>query len=265
MENEPFIGRVAIVTGGASGIGAATATRLAELGASVAIFDIDPANAEQVRDNCPGPGACWCYDVDISDQSALGAAIAAVIERFGQLNFLVNSAASFIAAGLEATESDWDRALSVNIKGYAGTVSKASRHMGEGSAIVNVASISAHIAQRNRWTYNATKAAIVEMTKCQALDLAPQGIRVNTVSPGWIWTAEVAKAANGDRARWEPVWGDYHILRRLGEPSEVASAITFLLSDAASFITASELMVDGGYSALSAEGLGTASLFASSR
>jgi NAD(P)-dependent dehydrogenase (short-subunit alcohol dehydrogenase family) len=195
----------------------------------------------------------------------LGAAIAAVIERFGQLNFLVNSAASFIAAGLEATESDWDRALSVNIKGYAGTVSKASRHMGEGSAIVNVASISAHIAQRNRWTYNATKAAIVEMTKCQALDLAPQGIRVNTVSPGWIWTAEVAKAANGDRARWEPVWGDYHILRRLGEPSEVASAITFLLSDAASFITASELMVDGGYSALSAEGLGTASLFASSR
>ncbi len=155
--------------------------------------------------------------------------------------------------------------LGVNIRGCAASVSAASHHMPPGSAIVNVSSISAHIAQPNRWTYNATKAAIVEMTKCQALDLAPLGIRVNAVSPGWIWTPEVAKAAAGDRARWEPVWGGYHILGRLGEPAEVASAITFLLSSSASFITATELMVDGGYSALSAEGAGEASRFASSR
>ena len=175
-----------------------------------------------------------------------------------KIDFLVNTAASFISAGLEATPAEWDRVLGVNVKGCAASVSIISRHMPRGSAIVNVGSISAHIAQANRWTYNATKAAIVEMTKCQALDLARRGVRVNAVSPGWIWTPEVSKAAGGDRARWEPIWGRYHILERLGEPEEVANAIIFLLSSSASFITATELMVDGGYLALSAEGLGDA-------
>jgi NAD(P)-dependent dehydrogenase (short-subunit alcohol dehydrogenase family) len=133
-----------------------------------------------------------------------------------------------------------------------------------GGAIVNVASISAHIAQPNRWTYNACKGAVVTLTKCQALDLSVDGIRVNTVSPGWIWTPEVLKAAGGDRKRWEPVWGRFHMLRRLGEPSEVAKAIVFLCSDDASFITGAELAVDGGYMAMGSEGLGDQSSFAGS-
>jgi NAD(P)-dependent dehydrogenase (short-subunit alcohol dehydrogenase family) len=131
-----------------------------------------------------------------------------------------------------------------------------------GAAIVNLASISGHIAQPNRWTYNASKGAILAMTKCQALDLSVHGIRVNAISPGWIWTPEVQKAADGDREKWEPVWGRYHMLRRLGEPREVARAILFLCSDAAGFITGAELPVDGGYLAMGSEGLGETSSFA---
>ena len=133
-----------------------------------------------------------------------------------------------------------------------------------GGAIVNVSSISARIAQPDRWTYNSAKGAVQNLTRCMALDLAPYGIRVNSVSPGWIWTREVEKAAGGNRAKWEPVWGDFHILRRLGETVEVAAAILFLLSPDASFITGADLPVDGGYQALGSEGLGNASQFAGS-
>ncbi len=264
-DSREFAERLAVVVGGGSGIGAATALRLTELGASVAIFDINAAGAMDVADRVSPRELCTVHEVDVSDEEGLGAAVSAVLQRTEKIDFLVNTAASFISAGLEATPAEWDRVLGVNVKGCAASVSIISRHMPRGSAIVNVGSISAHIAQANRWTYNATKAAIVEMTKCQALDLARRGVRVNAVSPGWIWTPEVSKAAGGDRARWEPIWGRYHILERLGEPEEVANAIIFLLSSSASFITATELMVDGGYLALSAEGLGDASRFASSR
>ena len=253
----------AIVVGGGSGIGAATTLLLSELGSSVSIFDINAFAASAIADQVRNV-QCEPYEVDVSEETELEAAVAAVTERRGAINFLVNCAASFIAAGRDATKRDWDQALGVNIRGCASSVSVVSRHMPPGSSIVNLSSISAHIAQPNRWTYNATKAAIVEITKCQALDLAPLGIRVNAVSPGWIWTPEVEKAADGDRKRWEAVWGKYHILGRLGEPGEVANAIAFLLSPSASFITATELMVDGGYLALSAEGSGQESRFASS-
>jgi NAD(P)-dependent dehydrogenase (short-subunit alcohol dehydrogenase family) len=260
---KPFANRVAIVTGGASGIGAATAERLGGLGASVAIFDLDARGAElragELRAGCLDVTP---YPVDVADEDVLGDAVAQVASATGSVDLLVNCAASFISAGMDATRADWDRVLGVNVRGYASAVSLASRYMPPGSAIVNVASISAHVAQPNRWTYNATKGAIVAMSKCQALDLGPAGIRVNVVSPGWVWTPEVAKAASGDRSTWEAIWGRYHILRRLGEPSEIASAITFLLGQEASFITGAELMVDGGYSALGSEGLGEESRFA---
>ena len=134
-----------------------------------------------------------------------------------------------------------------------------------GGAIVNMSSISAFIAQPDRWTYNAAKGAVHTMTKCMALDLAPYGIRVNSVSPGWIWTREVDKAAMGDRAKWEPIWGQFHMLERCGEPVECAGPILFLLSDDASFITAADLAIDGGYQGLGSEGLGKASTFAGSQ
>jgi NAD(P)-dependent dehydrogenase (short-subunit alcohol dehydrogenase family) len=141
--------------------------------------------------------------------------VQAIAERWGRVDFLVNNAVSFIAKGLDVTTAEWERTLGVNVRGYANMVQACYPFMCEspGAAIVNLASISGHIAQPNRWTYNASKGAILAMTKCQALDLSVHGIRVNAISPGWIWTPEVQKAADGDREKWEPVWGRYHMLR----------------------------------------------------
>jgi NAD(P)-dependent dehydrogenase (short-subunit alcohol dehydrogenase family) len=260
-----FTGKAAVVTGGASGIGAATAALLAASGAQVAVLDINADGAQaQAKEIEAEGGRALAITVDVSDAEAVGAAIKRVVGEYGEIHALVNCAVSFIAKGADATTAEWERSLGVNVRGYANLVSTCAPHMPPGSAVVNIASISAHIAQPNRWTYNATKGAIVTLTKCQALDLSADGIRVNVVSPGWIWTPEVEKAADGDRARWEPVWGRFHMLRRLGEAVEVAKAVRFLLSDDASFITATELMVDGGYRGIGSEGLGDDAKFAGS-
>lgn len=260
-------GRVAVVTGGASGIGLATAQAFAEAGATAVIFDINAeAGAHEAAAlRALGHSAHFLH-VDVSNAAACRAAASEVTAQFGRIDALVNCAVSFIAKGLDVTPADWQRSLGVNVQGGANMVQACFEAMRRtGGAVVNVASISGHIAQPNRWTYNACKGAILTLTKCQAMDLAPHGIRVNAVSPGWIWTPEVAKAAGGDRAKWEPVWGRYHLLRRLGEPAEVARAILFLCGDDASFITGAELPVDGGYMAMGSEGLGEASSFAGSR
>lgn len=257
-------GKAAVVTGGASGIGAAVVREFCSLGVNVVLMDIDAAGAREVAEACSGPARVVAFPGDVSNREAAASCAQCAVDSFGRLDFLVNNAVSFIAKGLDATEADWQRSLGVNVQGYANLVQACHPHMrraGQG-AVVNVASISGYIAQPDRWTYNASKGAILSLTRCQALDLAPDRIRVNSVSPGWIWTREVMKAAGGDRARWEPVWGRYHMLRRLGEPEEVAKVIAFLCSDSASFVTAADLAVDGGYRGLGSEGLGESSTFA---
>jgi NAD(P)-dependent dehydrogenase (short-subunit alcohol dehydrogenase family) len=259
--------RVVIVTGGASGIGAATAREFSAEGAAVVLFDINAVGGERQAAGLRSDGfKAAFFQVDVSDGAACKQAVDQVAAQWGRVDFLVNNAVSFIAKGLDVTPADWERSLGVNVRGYANMVQACHPHLraNPGAAIVNIASVSAHVAQPNRWTYNACKGAVVTMTKCMALDLANDGIRVNCISPGWIWTPEVAKAAAGDRARWEPIWGQYHMLRRLGEPREVARVVLFLCSDDASFITAAELMVDGGYMGLGSEGLGETSSFAGS-
>lgn len=260
---QDFADRVALVTGAASGIGRAVATAFAAEGARVALLDLNADGLAAVRDEL---GADHVLDLalDITSEADVEAAIAAILERWGRIDHVVNCAASFIAAGLNATREEWLRSLDVNVVASAMLTAAASRHLGPGSTVVNVSSISAHAAQPDRWTYNATKAAILALTRGQAMDLAPRGVRVNAVSPGWIWTAEVEKAADGDRAAWEPVWGRYHLLRRLGEPAEVADAVLYLSGPRSTFVTGSELMVDGGYSAMGPEGLGDTAKFAGS-
>jgi NAD(P)-dependent dehydrogenase (short-subunit alcohol dehydrogenase family) len=259
-----FTGRVAIITGGASGIGKAVAERLCAEGCSVAFSDIsDAGEATLVELEAKG------YDVhflrgDMADEAFCQAIVAAATKKWGRLDCLVNNAFSFIAAGEGATRADWRRMFDVGPIGYATMAQLCAPHLRErGGAIVNMSSISAHIAQPDRWTYNSAKGAVVQLTRCMAMDLAPR-IRVNTVSPGWIWTREVDKAAEFDREKWGPVWGKFHLLRRLGEVAEVAAATAFLLSDDASFVTGTDLFVDGGYLAMGSEGLGATSSFAGS-
>ncbi|RDB48569.1 SDR family oxidoreductase [Tsukamurella tyrosinosolvens] len=262
-----FDGATAVVTGAASGIGWASAELIAARGGAVVLLDLDESVVERAADlDGRAAGEVVGIAVDIADDVSRQAAVAKINERFGRVDHLINSAASFIAAGRGATRPDWERSLDVNVISSALLSAAIAGEMPAGSSIVNVASISAHIAQPDRWTYNATKAAIVSLTRGQAMDLAEHGIRVNAVSPGWIWTPEVARAAAGpDEERRRQEWSRYHLLGRLGEPSEVAEAIAFLCSDRASFITGAELPVDGGYLAMGPEGRGAASVFAGSQ
>ena len=260
-----FKDKVAIVTGGSSGIGRSCVERLCQEGCSVAFSGISDVG-ETTEKEFKNAG----YDVrfirgDMAAEAFCRKLVEETLARWGKLDCLINNAFSFTAKGMDATRQDWDRVMHVGPVAYATMAQLSAPHLKKqkGAAIVNMSSISSRIAQPVRWTYNAAKGAVVQLTRCMAMDLAPD-IRVNTVSPGWIWTREVDKAANYDREKWGLVWGKFHLLRRLGEVEEVAAAVAFLLSDDASFITGADLFVDGGYLAMGSEGLGEASSFAGS-
>jgi NAD(P)-dependent dehydrogenase (short-subunit alcohol dehydrogenase family) len=260
-----FTGKVALVTGGASGIGAATVREFALCGAHSIILDINVSLGEQLASELQAAGhSAEFVEMDVSDAGACRLAVDSIASRYGRVDYLVNSAVSFISRGLDVTNEEWQRSLGVNVIGCANMAQACYPHMKAvgGGAIVNISSISGHIAQADRWTYNACKGAILSLTRCQALDMAPDGIRVNSVSPGWTWTPEVEKAAVGGREKWEPLWGRFSMMQRIAEASEIAKPILFLCSDAASFITGADLPVDGGYLALGSEGLGEHSAFA---
>ena len=252
-----------------AGIGKATVERLASEGATVAIFDINKAAGEQVAaEFCSKSLDVKFFEVDVtSKQLCVEATRQFVQMNDGKLHFLVNCAVYFGSKGLTAEKKDWDKSFGVNVVGYSNMVQSCYEYMkgvpGDKS-IVNLSSASGYTAQQNRWTYSSTKAAILTMTKGMALDLAKESIRVNSISPGWVWGPEVAKAAVGGREKWEPIWGKYHMLRRFAECSEIASAVCFLLSADASFVTATDLHVDGGYLSMGPEGLGESSSFAGS-
>ena len=248
--------KVALVTGGSDGIGAATAELFAEHGASVVIGDIDDKGGAEVRDRIlAARGQAVFVHADIS-RPADAASLATSAEiAFGRLDILVNNAATFVLKGIDATPEDWHRSLDVNVIGTSMVTRAAVQVMrrGGGGAIVNLASISSFVAQPQFLTYSATKAAILQMTRNLALDLAPDGIRVNCVCPGTILT----RASRDHMERGGMNLDDFiaaeapkHLLNRIGSPREVAQAILFLASEDASFITGTHLMVDGGYTAV---------------
>jgi NAD(P)-dependent dehydrogenase (short-subunit alcohol dehydrogenase family) len=253
-----FQGKVAIVTGGTNGIGHAIALELLREGAQVAVSGL-PADVEEGRRAFAAAGfSPLVVAGDIAEEKSCRELVAQTRAKFGRIDYLVNNAFSFLAKGLDASREDFERSFNVGPFAFAlltQLVAEAMKAQG-GGAIVNVSSISAWIAQPNRWTYNMAKGAVAQLTRCAALDLAPHKIRVNSVSPGWIWTREVDKAAGGDRAKWDPVWGAFHMLARMGHPVEIAGPVLFLLSDDASFVTGTDLAVDGGYEGLGPEGLG---------
>ncbi len=265
-----FAGKVAIVTGGASGIGRAITEELCREGCAVCFTGVSDAGADTAAGLSAAGHKVLFLRGDMEDGSFCASIAPTCVNHFRKLNFLVNNAFSFIAKGADATAADWDRMMRVGPIAYslmAASVVEPMKAEG-GGAIVNMSSVSAFVAQTNRWTYNAAKGAVLNLTRCMAYDFARHHIRVNSVSPGWIWTREVHKAAavdGGGREKWDAIWGEYHMLGRCGEPVECAGPVLFLLSDDASFITAADLAIDGGYNGMGPEGLGKTTVLAGSR
>ncbi|MBL4701634.1 MAG: SDR family oxidoreductase [Phycisphaeraceae bacterium] len=262
-----FKDKIAIITGGTAGIGLATARQLGLEGAKVLITGLPDDGQDAITDLQNEGIQALTLLGDMANGDFCQQVVETAISQWGGVDYLVNNAFSFIAKGLDATRQDWRYSFEVGPFGYAAMIQRVSKSMQQrnGGAIVNISSISGAVAQTHRWTYNCAKGAVNQLTRCAALDLAPAGIRVNSISPGWIWTREVEKAARGDRQKYDPIWGSYHMFRRLGEPIECARAILFLLSDDASFITGTDLPVDGGYQSMGPEAHGDTAVVAGTK
>lgn len=247
--------KTAIITGVGAGIGEAIAVRFAEEGARLVLADIQEAAGQATLRKVSAMGAKAVFvKADISKEDSAKEISNAAMADFGGIDILVNNAADFTQMDVETAEvADWQRVLGVNVIGTALVAKFAIPHMkAKGGSIVNLASMSGLIAQSGFATYNASKGAVITMTKCMALDLAPFQIRVNSVCPGCILTS--ASYREIERLgltfeQWRDTVAPLHMLNRLGEPVEVANAVLFLASDEASFITATHLLVDGGYTA----------------
>jgi NAD(P)-dependent dehydrogenase (short-subunit alcohol dehydrogenase family) len=250
-----FEGKVALVTGGGSGIGRATCLRFAEEGASVVVAEIDEKRGPAVADEIRGAGGRAIFvRTDVADETSVRQSVSRTAGEYGGIDILVNCAAVFVLKGIDATVEEWRKILDVNVMGTALMAKHVVPHLRKagGGAIVNLGSISSFIAQPQFVTYNTTKTAILGLTRCLALDLAPDNIRVNAVCPGAVWTPiviELTAKEGMDRkaADASPQWGGAHMIKRIADPREIANAILFLASSEASFVTAESLMVDGGY------------------
>lgn len=249
-------GKVAIITGGARGIGAATVRRFAEEGARVAIFDMLDADGQALAQELAAGGAQVSYHrVDVTAEPSVAAGVAAVVGAHGRLDILVNNAGITGANKFahEVTVEEWERVFAVNVKGVFLCTKHAIPQMKaqKSGAIVNFSSIYGLIGNEDLPPYHATKGAVLMMTKTDAVCYAPDGIRVNAVHPGSVMT-ELFLAA-GDS---HPLGRDGYIAEmkakhplKLGEPVEIANCVLFLASDEASFVTGASLVADGGYTA----------------
>jgi len=237
-------GRVAIVTGGAQGIGEACVRRFAREGAKVVIADTDAHHGQALATEL---GATWLA-CDVGDKAQVDALVQRTLQDHGQIDILVNNAGILRTADfLDVTEADFDAVLRVNIKGaflMGQAVARVMAQRGSG-AIVNMSSINATLAIPNIASYNVSKGGINQLTRVMALSLADKGIRVNAVAPGTIATEMAAKAVLGSEEARIKVMSRTP-MRRLGEPSEVADVVAWLASDAASYVTGEIVVVDGG-------------------
>ena len=246
-------GKTAIVTGGATLIGAAVVRALHAAGAKVAVADIDEVGGQRIADEL-GEAVVFS-ETDIRDDAQIERLVSETVQRFRRIDILVNLACSYVDDGPASTREDWLESLNVNVASAVMMAKAVHPHMRErgGGVIVNFTSISAKVAQTGRWLYPVGKAALVQLTRNMAMDYAGDHIRVNSVSPGWTWSRVMVELSGDDRAKTNEVARPFHLLGRVGDPQEVAAVVVFLCGDEASFVTGADWAVDGGYSAMGPE------------
>lgn len=247
-------GKAAVVTGGASGIGKEACLLLAKEGAKVAVLDMDAAGSS-VAEEISRSGEAVFFKLDVTDEAAVKEALAEVKKRFGRLDILVNNAG---ITGVrkpthEITGQEWDHVMDVNVKGVFHCTKHAVPHMlsSGGGSIINIASVIGLVAYAAAPPYVASKAAVRLMSKADALVYAKDGIRVNAIVPGYVWTPLIENAlkSKGDVASGRAALEVLHPVGRLGEPLDIAYGILYLASDESRFVTGSDLVIDGGYTA----------------
>ena len=245
--------RVAVVTGAANGIGAATMRRLHQEGAKVALLDIDQTGGEALADQL-GAGRALFVACDVTSEEQVAAAVGATTERFGRVDILVNNAGVNAYSDAEAmTLEAWEDFFALDLRACWLCSKHVLPHLRRQrrGVIVNIASIHARLTVKGMFPYAAAKSGIVGLTRSLALDYGSQGIRVVAISPGWTRTrlVEEALAQQPDpQAAWAQTLA-VHLLGRIAEPDEIAAVVAFAASEDASFITGVTIPVDGGLSA----------------
>lgn len=256
MGNVSLAGKVAVVTGAASGIGEAIARRLSAEGAIVAVCDVDEARGHEVVDHIlAGGNLAEFYPLNVTQENEFKELFEKLVQKYKKIDIMVNNAGIGKAGTvLDQTEADWDLMMSVNAKGAFFGCKYAVKAMLEQEtkgSIVNIASVAGMVGVLNRAGYCASKAAIVGLTKSVASDFAEQGIRVNAISPGTIespWIKKIlADNPNPEQARTQ--MQQRQPIGRMGTPEEIANLVYFLASDESSFVTGSNFVADGGLTA----------------
>ena len=248
--------KVAVVTGGSAGIGRAICELFSEEGARVVIADINvDGGHETARLISEAGGDAAFVETDVSDEDQVANLVEAAVDSYGGINVLVNDAAAFIFGKVEDVTADqWERVIGVNVLGPAYTVKHSLPYLraAGGGSIVNIASISGFVAQSAFVPYNTSKGALVQMTRCLALDLAPDNIRVNCVCPGAILTQATERHrqfTGEEREQFLADAANSNFLKRHGQPREIAYGALFLASEESSFMTGQPLIIDGGATA----------------
>tara|TARA_R110000787_G_scaffold218502_2_gene327254 strand:- start:2 stop:769 length:768 start_codon:yes stop_codon:yes gene_type:complete len=248
--------KVAVVTGAALGLGHAIATRMAEEGAAVAVLDILEADVLGLAAELTAVGhRARGWRCDVSDEAMVARVMAEIVDQFGRLDIVVNNAG---VAGAnrpthEITEAEWDWVQAINVKGVFFCTKHAVLHLKSagGGSIINLSSIYGLVGGADVPPYHASKGAVRLMTKTDALIYAPDKIRVNSIHPGFIWTPMVERHLQtmDDPGAARQATAALHPLGHMGEPDDIAWGAVYLASDEAKFVTGSELVIDGGYTA----------------